>query len=258
MKTNPLPGYLFLPSTADALAQERAALDAATANRNNGYAGVRAGQVDTMRPRDRQGKVAVSLLKTAAQPHLHTSRAGDYRHAHSPADRPPRRSEAPRDVAEAQANHDDAVRRTPTKEEDERLQTLRAGPRSLRFCGACSNEHLRKNRMRSPSTASSAWSSPRSANGKKTLHPVSPCSSSQRKASRLSFSTRARNFLADLTGRETVQVEQPAPTDNTGRSHELRPLGTFATWQASAQFERTIASTLRLAASRSPKRLCCV
>jgi HlyD family secretion protein len=224
---------------AAAVAQARAALDAAIANRNNVYAGVRAEQVATLAAETAKAK---SRLEYAEQQLGRTSylARSDTATQQSLDQATNDAASARADVAEAQANHDAAVA-GPTKEEraiaDAQVQAASAALAVL-------ERHLGKTVLRSPVDG---IVSVVVAEVGENVHPGQPVLVVAAKGKQwLSFNAR-EDFLRDLTVGSTVQVAHAGADQTTPAVvTELRPLGTFATWQAERAVGDHDRSTLRL------------
>ena len=148
--------------------QARAALAAATADRNNVYAGVRAEQIASMAAEIGKAKSKLEYAEhqlgrtdTLARSDNASQQALDQ--AQNDA------ASARADVAEAKANHNAAVAGRPKRSAPSRMRrSRRPRPRSR-----CSNGGSIRPCCGHRPTASSAWSSPRSA---RTSMPASRCS----------------------------------------------------------------------------------
>lgn len=205
--------------------QARAALAAATADRNNVYAGVRAEQVASLQAEIAKAK---SRLAYAQQELTRTASLASRDNATQQSlDQTTNDVASARaDVAEAQANYDAAVA-GPTKEEraisDAQVDAADAALAVL-------ERHLEKTVLRAPADG---VVSVIVAEIGENVHPGQPVLVIDAAGEQwLSFNAR-EDFLHGLTVGSKVDIEragerEPFPAIVT----ELTPLGTFATWQA--------------------------
>ena len=224
---------------AAAVAQARAALDAATADRNNVYAGVRAEQIATLaaeaaKARSRLEYAEQQLSRTATLARSDTATQQALDQATNDA------ASARADVAEAQANHDAAVA-GPTKEQraiaDAQVQAASAALAVL-------ERHLGKTVLRSPVDGIVSVMVAEVGENVRAGQPVLAIAANGKQW--LSFNAR-EDLLGGLTVGTTVQVARagardPMPAVVT----EMRPLGVFATWQAERAVGDHDRNTLRL------------
>ena len=219
--------------------QARAALDAATADRNNVYAGVRAEQIAAMaaeiakaKSRLEYAKQQLSRTATLARSDFASQQALDQ--ANNDA------ASAQADVAEAEANHAAAVA-GPTKEErsiaDAQVEAAAAALAVL-------ERHLGKTVLRSPVDGIVSVIVAEIGENVHAGQPVLAIAAVGQQW--LSFNVR-EDKLHGLTVGTAVEVtragaRQTIPAVVT----EMRPLGTFATWQAERAVGDHDRNTLRL------------
>jgi HlyD family secretion protein len=210
---------------AAAVAQARAALDAATANRNNVYAGVRAEQVAALSAEIAKAKskleyVQAQLTRTAALARSDTATQQALDQATNDV------ASARADVAEAEANHAAAVA-GPTKEEraiaDAEVQAAASALAVL-------ERHLGKTVLRSPVEGIVSVVVGEIGENVHAGQPVLAIAAAGKQW--LSFNAR-EDLLRGLTVGTAVQVARAGARETTPAVvTELRPLGSFATWQA--------------------------
>jgi HlyD family secretion protein len=221
------------------VAQARAALDAATASRNNVYAGVRAEQVaglaaEIAKARSKLDYVRAQLTRVA------TLARSDFASQQALDQATNDVAAAKADVAEAEANHAAAVA-GPTKEErliaDAQVQAAAAALGVL-------ERHLGKTVLRSPVDGVVSVIVAEIGENVRTGRPVLAIAANGQQW--LSFNAR-EDFLRGLTVGTTVEVAR-AGTGETIPAvvTELRPLGAFATWQAERAVGDHDRNTLRL------------
>jgi HlyD family secretion protein len=221
------------------LDQARAALASATADRNNVYAGVRHEQVDSLKAaiskaNARLGYVQLQLTRTStlAGQNFETQQALDQ------ATNDVASAEA--DVAEAQANYDAAVA-GPTREEraisDAQVQAAAAAVSVL-------ERRLDKMILRAPTDG---VVSVIAAEVGENVRPGQPILMVEAAGEQwLSFNAR-EDHLGGLAVGKTVDVLRNGANEATKAVvTELRPLGTFATWQAERVIGDHDRNTLRL------------
>ena len=222
-----------------AVGQARAALDAATANRNNVYAGVRAEQVASLAAEIAKAK---SRLEYAEQQLTRTTyltgRDAATQQALDQATNDAASARA--DVAEAQANHDAAVA-GPTKEERAIADAqVKAAASAL----AVLERQLDKTILRAPADGVVSVIVGEVGENIHAGQPVLVLEATGKQW--LSFNAR-EDMLHGLTVGSKVDVvragrPQPTPALVT----ELVPLGSFATWQAERAVGDHDRNTLRL------------
>ena len=222
-----------------AVGQARAALDAATANRNNVYAGVRAEEVASLAAEIAKAK---SRLEYAEQQLTRTTyltgRDAATQQALDQATNDAASARA--DVAEAQANHDAAVA-GPTKEERAIADAqVKAAASAL----AVLERQLDKTILRAPADGVVSVIVGEVGENIHAGQPVLVLEATGKQW--LSFNAR-EDMLHGLTVGSKVDVAragrpQPTPALVT----ELVPLGSFATWQAERAVGDHDRNTLRL------------
>jgi len=208
-----------------AVAQARAALDAATANRNNVYAGVRAEQIaalaaETAKAKSRLDYAEQQLSRTTYLARSETASQQALDQAQNDV------ASARADVAEAQANHDAAVA-GPTKEERAIADAqVKAAASAL----AVLERRLDKTVLRAPADGTVSVIVAEVGENIHAGQPVLVIEATGKQW--LSFNAR-EDLLHGLTVGSKVDVgraggRELAPALVT----ELVPLGSFATWQA--------------------------
>src|SRR3984893_16018666 len=219
--------------------QARAALASATANRNNVYVGVRREQIDSLKAAIAKASARLEYVQaqltrtsTLARQSFESQQALDQ--AENDA------ASARADVAEAQANSDAAVA-GPTKEEraitDAQVQAAAAAVAVL-------ERRLEKMILRAPIDG---VVSVIAAEPGENVHAGQPILMVEAAGEQwLSFNAR-EDHLSGLTMGKTVSVMRNGASDAIKAViTELRPLGTFATWQAERVIGDHDRSTLRL------------
>jgi len=222
-----------------AVAQARAALDAATANRNNVYAGVRAEQIaalaaETAKAKSRLDYAEQQLNRTTTLARSDTATQQALDQATNDA------ASARADVAEAEADHAAAVA-GPTKEEraiaDAQVQAASAALAVL-------ERHLGKTVLRSPVDGVVSVIVAGLGENVRAGQPVLAIAADGKQW--LSFNAR-EDLLRGLTVGTTVQVVRAGAREIVPAVvTELRPLGIFATWQAERAVGDHDRNTLRL------------
>jgi HlyD family secretion protein len=222
-----------------AVAQARAALDAATANRNNVYAGVRAEQIaalaaETAKAKSRLDYAEQQLNRTTTLARSDTATQQALDQATNDA------ASARADVAEAEADHAAAVA-GPTKEEraiaDAQVQAASAALAVL-------ERHLGKTVLRSPVDGVVSVIVAGLGENVRAGQPVLAIAADGKQW--LSFNAR-EDLLRGLTVGTTVQVVRAGARETMPAVvTELRPLGVFATWQAERAVGDHDRNTLRL------------
>jgi HlyD family secretion protein len=224
---------------AAAVAQARAALDAATADRNNVYAGVRAEQIATLaaetakaRSQLEYAEQQLSRISYLARSDTATQQALDQ--ATNDA------ASARADVAEAQANHDAAVA-GPTKEQraiaDAQVQAATSALAVL-------ERHLGKTVLRSAVEGIVSVIVAEIGENVRAGQPVLAIAATGKQW--LSFNVR-EDLLHGLTVGSKVDVARAGAGETTSAVvTELRSLGVFATWQAERAVGEHDRNTLRL------------
>jgi HlyD family secretion protein len=219
--------------------QARAALAAATADRNNVYAGVRAEQVASLKAEIAKAK---SRLEYAEQQLGRTDTLARSDNASQQAlDQAQNDAASARaDVAEAKANYDAAVA-GPTKEERAIADAqVKAAASAL----AVLERHLDKTVLRAPGDG---IVSVIVAEVGENIHAGQPVLVIEETGKQwLSFNAR-EDALRGLTVGSKVDVERAGARELTAaRVTELMPLGSFATWQAERAIGDHDRSTVRL------------
>jgi HlyD family secretion protein len=219
--------------------QARAALGSATANRNNVYVGVRREQVDSLKAQIAKASARLEYVQaqltrtsTLARQSFESQQALDQ--AESDA------ASARADVAEAQANYDAAVA-GPTREEraiaDAQVQAAAASVAVL-------ERRLEKMILRAPTDGMISVVAAEVGENVRAGQPVLMVEAAGKQW--LSFNVR-EDHLDGLTVGKTVDVMRngaggAVKSAVTG----LRPLGTFATWQAERVIGDHDRNTLRM------------
>ena len=222
-----------------AVAQARAALDAATADRNNVYAGVRAEQVAVLAAAIDMAK---SRLEYAEQQFRRASILvrSDTVSRQSLDDAENDVANARADVAEAQANHAAAVA-GPTKEE---RMIADAQVRAAAAALAVLERHLGKTVLRSPVDGIVSVIVAEVGENVRAGQPVLAIAATGKQW--LSFNAR-EDLLRGLTVGTAVQISSAGARETIQSVvTELRPLGAFATWQAERAVGDHDRNTLRL------------
>jgi HlyD family secretion protein len=219
--------------------QARAALASATANRNNVYAGVRREQVDSLKAAIAKASARLDYVQaqltrtsTLARQSFESQQALDQ--AENDA------ASARADVAAAQANYDAAVA-GPTREEraiaDAQVQAAAAAVAVL-------ERRLEKTILRAPADGVVSVIAAEVGENVRAGQPILMVEAAGKQW--LSFNAR-EDHLSGLTMGKTVSVMRNG-IDGAIKAviTELRPLGTFATWQAERVIGDHDRNTLRL------------
>jgi HlyD family secretion protein len=219
--------------------QARAALASATANRNNVYAGVRREQVDSLKAAIAKASARLDYVRaqltrtsTLARQSFESQQSLDQ--AENDA------ASARADVAEAQANYDAAVA-GPTREEraiaDAQVQAAAAAVTVL-------ERRLDKMVLRAPADGVVTVIAAEVGENVRAGQPILMVEAAGRQW--LSFNVR-EDHLNRLAMGETASVMRngAAGAIKAGIT-ELRPLGTFATWQAERVIGDHDRNTVRL------------
>src|ERR1700720_1919635 len=219
--------------------QARAALASAIANRNNTYAGVRREQVASLKYEIAKAKARLEYVQaqltrtsTLARQSFESQQALDQ--AENDV------ASARADVADAQANYDAAVA-GPTREEraiaDAQVQAASAAVAVL-------DRRLEKMILRSPTDGVVSVIAAEVGENIRAGQPILMIEATGQQW--LSFNVR-EDHLSGLTIGETVSVMRNS-TDGAIKAviTELRPLGTFAPWQAERVIGDHDRNTLRL------------
>jgi HlyD family secretion protein len=219
--------------------QARAALASAVANRNNVYVGVRREQVDSLKAEiakanARLAYVQAQLTRTSTLARQSFESQQSLDQAENDA------ASARADVAEAQANYDAAVA-GPTREEraiaDAQVQAAAAALAVL-------ERRLDKMILRAPANGVVSVIVAEVGENVRAGQPILMVEAAGEQW--LSFNAR-EDHLSGLAVGETVSVMRNG-TDGAikGVITELRPIGTFATWQAERVIGDHDRNTLRL------------
>jgi len=219
--------------------QARAALASATANRNNVYAGVRREQVDSQKAAiakasARLDYVQAQLTRTSTLARQSFESQQSLDQAENDA------ATARADVAEAQANYD-AAAAGPTREEraiaDAQVQAATAAVTVL-------ERRLDKMVLRAPADGVVTVIAAEVGENVRAGQPILMVEAAGKQW--LSFNVR-EDHLNRLAMGETASVMRNG-TDGATKAvvTELRPLGTFATWQAERVIGDHDRNTLRL------------
>ena len=219
--------------------QARAALASATANRNNVYAGVRREQVDSLK--DQISKASARLEYVQLQLTRTSTLARQSFESQQSLDQAENDAASARaDVAEAQANYDAAVA-GPTREEraiaDAQVQAAAAAVAVL-------ERRLDKMILRAPADGVVSVIVAEVGENIQAGQPILMVEAAGQQW--LSFNAR-EDYLSGLRIGKTANVMR---NDADGATKavitELRPLGTFATWQAERVIGDHDRNTLRL------------
>jgi HlyD family secretion protein len=219
--------------------QARAALASATANRNNVYVGVRREQVDSLKAAI--AKASARLDYVQAQLTRTSTLAGQSFAPQQSLDQAENDVASARaDVAEAQANYDAAMA-GPTREEraiaDAQVQAAAAAVAVL-------ERRLEKMVLRAPADGVVSIIAAEVGENVRAGQPILMVEAAGKQW--LSFNVR-EDHLSGLTIGESVSVKRNG-ADGAIKAviTELRPLGTFATWQAERVIGDHDRNTLRL------------
>jgi HlyD family secretion protein len=224
---------------AAAVAQARAALDAAAANRDHVYAGVRAEEIASLAAAIAKAKANLAYVQaqltriaTLAQSDNATQQALDQ--AENDV------ASARADVAQAEANHDAAVA-GPTREE---RAIADAQVKAAASAVAVLERRLDKTIMRAPADGVVTVIVAEVGENIRAGQPVLAIEETGKRW--LSFNAR-EDLLRGLTVGAKVDVARPGARELTPAVvTELMPLGPFATWQAERAIGDHDRSTLRL------------
>jgi HlyD family secretion protein len=221
------------------VAQARAALAAATADRDNVYAGVRAEEVaalaaETAKAKSRLAYAEQQLDRTAYLAKSDTASQQSLDQAENDA------ASARADVAEAEANHA-AAQAGPTKEQraiaDAQVKAAAAALATL-------ERRLDKTVLRAPADGVVSVIVTEVGENVRAGEPVLVIEATGKQW--LSFNAR-EDMLRGLTVGTKVDVARPGERGSTPAAvTELRPLGSFATWQAERAAGDHDRNTLRL------------
>jgi HlyD family secretion protein len=222
-----------------AVAQARAALDAATASRGHVYAGVRAEEIAALAAEIAKAKSKLDYVQ-AQLTRVATLARGDFASQQALDQATNDVAAARADVVEAEANHAAAVA-GPTKEErfiaDAQVQAAAAALAVL-------ERHLGKTVLRSPVDGLVSVIVAEIGENVRAGQPVLAIAATGQQW--LSFNAR-EDFLRGLTVGTKVDVARAGTRETMPAVvTELRPLGAFATWQAERAVGDHDRNTLRL------------
>src|SRR5262245_11791954 len=224
---------------AAAVAQARAALDAAAANRDNVYAGVRAEEIASMAAAIAKAKAKfdyaqAQLTRTTTLAQSNTASQQDLDQAVNDV------ASARADIAEAEANHDAAVA-GPTREERAIADAqVKAAASAL----AVLERRLDKTILRAPADGVVTVVVVEVGENIPAGQPVLAIEETGKRW--LSFNAR-EDLLRGLTVGARVDVSWPGAQELTSAVvTEVVPLGPFATWQAERRIGDNGRITLRL------------
>jgi HlyD family secretion protein len=221
------------------VAQARAALDAASANRDNVYAGVRAEEIAVQdaaiaKAKSKLEYAQVQLTRTATLARSDDASQQSLDQAQNDA------ASARADVEEAQANYDASVA-GPTKEERAIADAqVKAAASALGVL----ERHLEKTVLRAPADGAVTVIV---AEIGENIHAGQPVLAIEADGKRwLSFNAR-EDWLRGLSVGAKVDVARQGAVEATPAVvTELKPLGSFATWQAERAIGDHDRATLRL------------
>ena len=221
------------------VAQARAARDAATADRNNVYAGVRAEQIATLAAEIAKARSKLTYAQ-AQLARVSTLARGDFASQQALDQATNDVAAARADVAEAEANHASAVA-GPTKEE---RAISDAQVKAASSAVAVLERHLGKTVLRSPVDGIVSVVVAEIGENVRAGQPVLAIAATGKQW--LSFNAR-EDTLGGLTVGTAVQVARSGTSETASAVvTEMRPLGAFATWQAERAVGDHDLNTLRL------------
>ena len=222
-----------------AVTQARAALDAAKASRDNVYSGVRAEQIAVLaaaiaKAKSRLAYNQMQLTRTSTLARSYFASGQNLDQATNDV------ATARADIAEAEANHAAAVA-GPTREEKGIADAqVRAAAAAL----AVLERHLGKTVLRAPADGVVSVIIAETGENIHAGEPVLAIAAAGQQW--LSFNAR-EDLLRGLTVGSTVPVARAGASGTTQAVvTELRPLGSFATWQAERAVGDHDRNTLRL------------
>jgi HlyD family secretion protein len=222
-----------------AVAQARAALDAATADRENVYSGVRAEQVAALAAEIAKAKSKLTYVD-AQLARVSTLARGDFSSQQALNQATNDVAAAKADVAEAEANHAAAIAGPTSEERFIADAQVKAAASAL----AVIEQHLGKAILRSPADGTVSVVVAEIGENVRAGQPVLAVETSGKQW--LSFNAR-EDLLRGLTVGSAVQVAHPGANETMPAVvTEVRPLGTFATWQAERAVDDHDRNTLRL------------
>lgn len=219
--------------------QARAALASATADRNNVYAGVRQEQIDSLKSEIAKASARLEYVQaqltrtgTLARQSFETQQALDQ--AENDA------ASARADLAKAQANYDAAVA-GPTREEraiaDAQVQVAAAAVAVL-------ERRLEKMTLRAPADGTVSVVVAEVGENVRAGQPILMLEAAGKQW--LSFNVREDDLNKLVVGKTVTVMRNGVDGPTKAVITELRPLGTFATWQAERVIGDHDRNTLRL------------
>jgi HlyD family secretion protein len=222
-----------------AVVQARAALDAASANRDHVYAGVRAEEIEALAAEIAKAKSRLAYAEQQLERTAYLARA-DIASQQSLDQANNDVASARADVAEAQANYD-AAKAGPTKEERAIADAqVKAAASALGVL----ERRLDKTILRAPADGVVSVIVAEVGENVRAGEPVLVIAETGKQW--LSFNAR-EDLLHGLTVGAKVDIARPgAPQPMPAIVTELRPLGSFATWQAERAAGDHDRNTLRL------------
>jgi HlyD family secretion protein len=230
---------LYADELIASVAQARAALAAAQANRDNVYAGVRAEEVARLASEIEKAKSRLAYAQSQLDRATYLARS-DYATQQTLDQATNDVASASADIAEAEANHDAAVA-GPTKEERAIADTqVAAAAADL----AVLERRLEKTILRAPADG---VVSVVVAEVGENIHAGQPVLAIEQAGKQwLSFNVREDNLHGVRVGM-IVDVKRMGTSETSpALVTELLPLGTFATWQAERAVGGYDRNTLRL------------
>jgi HlyD family secretion protein len=222
-----------------AVVQARAALDAASANRDHVYAGVRAEEIEALAAEIAKAKSRLAYAEQQLERTAYLART-DIASQQSLDQAQNDAASARADVAEAQANYD-AAKAGPTKEERAIADAqVKAAASALGVL----ERRLDKTILRAPADGVVSVIVAEVGENVRAGEPVLVIAETGKQW--LSFNAR-EDLLHGLTVGAKVDIARPgAPQPTPAIVTELRPLGSFATWQAERAAGDHDRNTLRL------------
>jgi HlyD family secretion protein len=221
------------------VAQARAALAAASANRDHVYAGVRAEEIEALAAEIAKAKSRLAYAQQQLERTSYLARS-DFASQQSLDQTQNDLASASADVAEAQANYD-AAKTGPTKEE---LAIADAQVKAAASALAVLERRLDKTILRAPADGVVSVVVAEVGENVQAGQPVLVIEETGKQW--LSFNAR-EDLLRGLTVGAKVDVARPGRRQPTpAMVTEVRPLGSFATWQAERAVGDYDRNTLRL------------
>jgi HlyD family secretion protein len=222
-----------------AVVQARAALDAASANRDHVYAGVRAEEIEALAAEIAKAKSRLAYAEQQLERTAYLART-DIASQQSLDQAQNDAASARADVAEAQANYD-AAKAGPTKEERAIADAqVKAAASALGVL----ERRLDKTILRAPADGVVSVIVAEVGENVRAGEPVLVIAETGKQW--LSFNAR-EDLLHGLTVGAKVDIARPGALQPTPAIvTELRPLGSFATWQAERAAGDHDRNTLRL------------